>query len=123
MSTSVVPGVDATPVLEACEHVLDSVALAVEDRIVAFLDAVLGMGRNTRCDAALDERLAECRGTVGPIGQQGAGGRQVLDHCGSGLVIIGLAFAQMQQLRASLPIADHLQLGGQSASAASDTSG
>ena len=123
MSTSVVPGVDAAPVFEAGEHVLDPVALAVEDRIVAVLNTMLGMRRNAGRDAALDERLAEGRGTVGPIGQQGVGKGQVLNHCGSGLMIIGLPFAQMQQQWASLPITDHLQLGGQSATAASDTSG
>lgn len=88
-----------------------------------MLDTMLGMGRDAGRDAAFDERLAEGRGTVGPIGEQGFGGRQDLDHCGSGLVIIGLPFAQMQQPRAPLAVADHLQLGGQSATAASDTSG
>jgi hypothetical protein len=38
-------------------------------------------------------------------------------------VIVGLAFAQMQQQRPSLVVTDHLQLGGQTASCASDTSG
>ena len=123
MSTSIVSGVDAAPILEACEQVLDLVALAVEDRIVGVLDAVAGMGRNAGCDAALDECLSEGDGAEGSVGQHVAGWRQVLDHCGSGLVIIDLPFAQMQQQRASLAIADHLQLGGQAASAASDTSG
>ena len=103
---------DAAPVLEACEQVLDPVALAIEDRIIAVPDPMLGMGWNAGGDAALDERLAEGGGTVGSVGQQGVGGRQVFDHCGSGLVIIGLPLAQMQQQRASLAIADHLQLAG-----------
>ena len=59
MSTSVVSGVDAAPILEACEQVLDLVALAVEDRIVGVLDAVAGMGRDAGCDAALEECLSK----------------------------------------------------------------
>ena len=34
MCATIVSGVDASPVLEAAEHVLDSVALLVEDRVV-----------------------------------------------------------------------------------------
>ena len=123
MSASVVPCVDAPPVLKASEHILDLVALAVEDRIVAVLYAVAGVGRNAWRDAAIDERLAEGRGTVRPVGQQEAGDRQVLDHCGGSFVIVGLPFAHMQKSRAPLAVADHLQLGGQAASAAPDTSG
>lgn len=82
-----------------------------------------GMRRNAWADASLDQCLAEGRRTVGPIDQQGVCLGQVLDHCGGGLVIVGLPFSQVQHERASFAIADHLQLGGQSASAASDTSG
>ncbi|MER9820204.1 hypothetical protein NKJ42_31060 [Mesorhizobium sp. M0129] len=81
---------DATPVFEACEHVLDPVALSVG---LAVLDTMLGMGPDAERDAAFNDRLADGRGTVGPIGEQGFGGRQILDHCGSGFVIIGLPFA------------------------------
>ena len=96
MSASVVSGVDATPIFEACEHVLNPVSLPVEDGIVLVLCAVLGMRRNARGDAALGQRLSEGRGTVGPVGEQEASGRQMLDDCGSGLMIVGLSFAQMQ---------------------------
>lgn len=61
VSTSVVSGVDASPVFEACEHVLDPVALSVQDRIVAVLSTMLGMGWDAWRDTALDERLAEGR--------------------------------------------------------------
>lgn len=95
VSASVVSGVDASPVLEAGEHVLDPVALPIEQRIIAVLDTVLGMRRDAGRDALADERLAEASGTVGPIGQQMAGGREFLEHGGSGSVIVGLAFAQV----------------------------
>lgn len=61
MSASVVSRVDSPPVLEAREQVLDFVALAIEDGIVAVLDPVLGVRRDSRFDAALDERLSEGR--------------------------------------------------------------
>lgn len=59
VGASVVSGVDASPVLEACEHVLDPVALPVEDAIVVMLDAVAGMGRDAGCDALLGQGLPE----------------------------------------------------------------
>jgi len=120
---SVVSSVDAPPVLEAGEHVLDPVALPVEQRIIAVLDTVLGMRRDAGCDALADERFAEASGTVGPIGQQMAGRWQFVEHGSGGSVIVGLAFAQVQQQRTSLVVANHLQLGGQTASGPSDTSG
>ena len=70
MSASVVSGVDASPVLEAGEQVLDAMALLVEDRIVGVLNAVLGMGRDAGRYAPIDQGLAERRGTVGPVGKQ-----------------------------------------------------
>lgn len=123
MSASVVSGVDASPILEAGEHVLDLVALAVEDGIVGVLDAVPGMGRDARGDTLIGQRLSEGGGAIGPVGEQEAGEWQMIKDRGRGLVIIGLTFGQMQQQRAPSVIANHLQLGGQAASAASDTSG
>lgn len=123
MSASVVAGVDATPVLEPGEHVLDLVALSVEDWIIYVLCAVFGMRRNARRDASICQRLPEGSGTVGPVGEQEAGVRELLENCGSSLVIVGLSLAQMQQQRPSLAVANHLQFGSQPAPAASDTSG
>ena len=60
-----------------------------------MLDAVLGMGRDAGGDATVGERLAESGGAVSPVGQQMVGWRQVVEHGGSGFVIVGLAFAQM----------------------------
>lgn len=82
---------DATPILEPGERVLDSVALPVEDWIVRMLCAVLGMRRNARRDAPIGQRLSEGGRTVGPVGEQEAGVRQLLDDRGSGLVIVVLS--------------------------------
>lgn len=123
MSTSIVSGVDASPVLEASEHVLDSVALAVEHAIIVVLDAVPGVRRDAWGDALVGQSLPEGGRSIGPVSEQEAGRWQVIDDSGGGLVVVGLALAQMQQERPSLVIAHHLQLGRQSAPAASDTSG
>ena len=123
MSASVVSCVDASPVLEAGEHVLDLVALAVEDGIVAGLDAVAGIGRDAGGDAALDQSLAEGGGGIGTVGQQEVGGWQLLEDSSGGPVVADLAFAEVQQQRASRLVADDLQLAGQAAPGASDTSG
>ena len=123
MSASVVSGVDTAPVLEPCEHVLDPMALAIENAVVVVLDAVAGMGRDAGSDTLVCQGLAEGGGAVGPVGEQEAGGRQLIDHSSSGLVIVGLPLAQVQQQRSSLVVAHHLQFAGQAAPAASDTSG
>ena len=68
MGASVVSGVDAPPVLEAGEEVLDLVSLAIEDGIVAVLDFVAAMRRDAGDDAALVERFTEADRTVGAVG-------------------------------------------------------
>ena len=123
MSASVISGVDAPPVLEASKGVLDPVALAVEDRVVCVLYAVLGVRGNARGDAPVSQRLSKGRRAIGPVGEQEAGGRQMLQDCGGNLVIVGLSLGQMKKKRPPLVVADHLQLCGQTAPAASDTSG
>ena len=123
MSASVVSCVDASPVLEACEHVLDPLALAVEDGIVAGLDAMAGIGRDAWDDAALEQSLAASGGGIGPISKQEVGGWQLLEDSSGGPVVADLAFAEVQQQRASRLVADHLQLAGQATPGASDTSG
>lgn len=123
MSTPVVSGVDTSPVLETSEHILDLVALAIENRIVAVLDAVLGMGWDAGSDAPFGQRLPQADGTVGTVGEQEARGRQSVEDCGGGLMIVGLAFGQVKQQGPSFAVADHLQLGGQATPATSDASG
>ena len=59
MSTSVVSGVDAPPVFELGEGILDPVALAVENAIIVMLDAVLCVGRDTGRDALVEQSLPE----------------------------------------------------------------
>jgi hypothetical protein len=108
VSAPVVSCVDAPPIFEASEHVFDPVTLPVEDGIVFVLCAVPGVRRDARGDTSLGQRLPEGGGTVGPIGEQEAGGRQVLKDSSGGLMIVGLSLGQVQEQRAPLVVADHL---------------
>jgi hypothetical protein len=65
----VVAGVDAPPVLEACEHVLDAVALPIERAIVTVLNFAASTRRNARCYAVFDERLPEPAGIIASMGE------------------------------------------------------
>ena len=97
MSASIVSRVDTPPVLEACKHVFDPVALSIEHRIIGVLDAMLGMGRDAGSDASICQRLSESHGSIGSVGEQEARRRQLFEDGGSGLVVVGLALAQVQQ--------------------------
>lgn len=119
----VVSRVDASSIFEAGEQVLDSVARAVEHAIVGVLDAVLDVGRNAWRDAPIGQWLAQSNGAVGSIGEQETSGRKLVEHGGGSLVIVCLPFLQVQKQGPPLAIAHDLQLGSQTAPAASDTSG
>lgn len=88
---------DAPPILETGKGVLDPVSLPVENRIVAVLDAVLGVGRDAWRDVPLDQSLAKGGRAVSPVGEQEACRRQMFNYGSSGRVIVGLPLAQMQQ--------------------------
>lgn len=83
---------DAPPVFEAGEEVLDLVALSIEPGVVTMLDTVLGMGRDARRDAAFFQGVSERYGTVGAVSEQVPGGRHILSHAQGGWVIARLAF-------------------------------
>ena len=59
MNASIVAGVDAAPVLEAGEEILDFVALPVKDGVVGGLDFVLDVRRDAWGDAAYGKSIAE----------------------------------------------------------------
>ncbi len=98
-------------------------ALAVEHAIVGMLDAVLGMRRNAWRDASIGQHLTQGNGAVGSIGEQETSGRKLVEHGGGSLVIVCLPLRQVQEQGPPLAIAHDLQLGSQTAPAASDTSG
>jgi hypothetical protein len=67
---AVVVGVDAAPVLEVPDHVLDLLALLVEVFVVVDLDLAVGLGRGAGRNATLDEAFAEPVGIISLVAKQ-----------------------------------------------------
>lgn len=123
VGTSIIASVDASPVLEACEHVFDAVALPEEDRVIGILYLAKRMRRDAGVDTALGEGLAEPTAVIGPIAKQDAAlGHGGHDRFGT-LMVVALAFGEMEPKRTPPAIADHMELGRQAAPATPDTSG
>lgn len=80
VSSSVVSGVYAPPVLESSEHVLDLVALAVEDRIVRDLRIAVGFRQSAGFDLARGQGLAEPVGVVTLVAEQDLGPTEGVDR-------------------------------------------
>jgi hypothetical protein len=59
VGAAVVAGVNAAPVLEPAEHVLDLVTSAVEDGVVRDGHLAVGLGRYTGGDIAIGQSVAE----------------------------------------------------------------
>ncbi len=123
MGASVVTCCDASPVLEAAEHVLDPVSLAIELLVVADRAFSASGWRNAGLDALVDQRFPEPVAVVAAIGNQACGLWQSIEDEACALVIAHLAFAQQQDDRLALGIADGMELGVQAAFRAPDKTG
>jgi len=123
VGASVVSCVDASPVLEASEEVLDFVSLPIERRVVSMLDFVQRMRGDAGGYAACRESLSEPERAIGAVGEHGFGVRQGVDERFGAFVIAALSFGQMETQWSPASVAHDMQLAGQAAAAASDTSG
>ena len=94
MGASVVTGVDAPPVLEPAEHVLDLVPLAIENAVMFDRLCAVGLRWDAGRDTPDGESLAEPVGVLALVAEQLLRGRQRIDHQRSPLVIAHLAFAE-----------------------------
>ena len=79
MGAAVIAGVDAAPVLEPAEHVLDLVATAVEDGVVWDRHVWVGFGRDGG-DAAIGQRSAEPVGVAAFVTERGCGFRESINY-------------------------------------------
>lgn len=120
MGTSVVAHGDAPPVLEAPEHDLDLVALAVEDLVVSQIEAAPRHGRDAGGDASLCQAGSEAIAVIAAVGKQDRGMWQVRQEQGGTDMVAALTFGEQQQHRPALLIADGVQLGVQVALGAAD---
>src|SRR5664279_697953 len=80
MGASVVTRVDAPPVFEPAEHILDFMALAIERAVMFDRYFSIGFRRNARRDAALGESPAEPVGVISLVGEEFPGARQRGKH-------------------------------------------
>ena len=120
MGASVVAHGDAPPVLEAPEHDLDLVALAVEDLVVSQLGAAPWHGWDAGDDASLCQAGSEAVAVVAPVGEQDRGGRQVRQEQGGADMVAALALGEQHQYGPALLVANGMQLGVQAALGAAD---
>lgn len=123
MSAPVISGVDATPVLDASEHVLDAMPLTIENAVVGYGGLAVALRRDTGGNALCGERVTEPVGVLSPVCEHGGGGRQGIDEQGGALVIAGLPFGQHQADGTPAAVADRMEFGCQSTATASDTAG
>ena len=123
MSASVVSGVDASPVFEPSEHILDFVAAPVEHFVEGGRILPVGSRWNAGGDATLDQSLTEPVCVIPPISQQRLGPGKRIDHERSAPIVAHLTFAEQQDDRASFAVTDGMELGVQAPFCAPDTSG
>ena len=121
--TSVIAGMDASPVLEFSEHVLDLVAAAVEFSVEGRRVLPVGFWRYAGGDTALDEGLAEPVRVIALVAQQRFALGKRVNHERGPLVVAHLSFAEQQDDRATLTVTDGMKLGVQASLGASDTAG
>lgn len=123
MGTSVVSGGDAPPILDPAEHVLDAIALLVEDCVVLGRGPALFAWWNAGRNAFVFQSVAEPVGVVTTICQQFLGFGQAVEQMPGTLIVAGLARGEEKQQGSAQPIGDGVQLGIQAAFRASDTAG
>jgi hypothetical protein len=119
---AVVACVDASPVFESSEHVLDAVPLSIEHGIVGQAGLAFCVRRDAGHDPALVEGFAEPVAVIGSIGEQDVSLGQQGFQCLGANMIVALAFGEMKPQGAAATIAHDMELGRQPASAAPDTS-
>lgn len=98
-------------------------ALAIEARIVRGQFVALTLRWNAGDDTALLEAAVHPVRGIGLVGDEQLGLRQIGDQAFGSLVIAALALGQVEPQRPPLPVANDMQLAGQPATAAPDTSG
>ena len=123
MRAAVIAGVDASPVLEFSEHVLDLVATAVEFPVEGGRVFPVRLWRYAGGDAARNERPAESIRVISLVAQQRFGLGKRINHECCPLVVAHLSFAEQQNDRAALTVTYGMKLGVQASLGAPDTAG
>jgi hypothetical protein len=106
---AVVAGVDAPPVLQLAEHVLDLVALSVEQPVMRYLDFPVGFRWDTGFDLPVCKGVAQPVRIVTLVGQQNSGSGHGSHQGGGTCVITDLACREKQGPGPPLAIANCMQ--------------
>ena len=123
VSAAVVSCVDTPPVFEASEEVFDPVPLPVEGGVVGKASLVVAVRGDACGDAASIEGLSEPVTVIGSIGEQDGCLGQVGGQGPGADMVVALPFGEKEAQGATPAIAQHVQLAGQAAPAASDSAG
>ena len=99
MGETVVSGCDSTEVLEAPEHALDGVAVAVEIGREAIFPAAVGFGRDVRRGALALDLAADGIAVVALVTVQDRGGGHLVEQGIGGGAIRDLAASQQERDR------------------------
>lgn len=103
-------GVDAPPVLELAEHVLDLVPLSVERTAMRYLDFSVGFRWDAGFDSPVCKGIAQPVGVIALVGQQHFGGGHGSQQRGSTGVVADLTCREKQGFGSPLAVADCMQL-------------
>lgn len=123
MGETVVACGDAAEVLEATEHALDGVAIAVEGGREAALPAPGELGRDIGGSALALDLAAHGVGVIALVTVQDFGGRDGVEQGIGGDAVGDLAAGQQERNRAAETIGQGVDFGGPSAARAADCLG
>jgi len=118
LGKAVVSGGDSAEVLEAAEHALDGIALAVEDGRKAVLPTPVGFGRNVRRGALAFDLSTDGIAVIAFVTMKDVGFRHELQQSVGRGAIGHLAAGQEEGDRAASTVGQGVDLGGATASGA-----
>jgi hypothetical protein len=116
----VVAGGDPSEVFEFVEEAFDEVALAVEAGINGAANLDVALRRDVGAGAVGLDEQDQALGMVAAVGDDGRGETDPLDQFGQGGFVGGLPRRQQQSARQAVLVDDGVDLGGQSATRATD---
>jgi hypothetical protein len=108
MGEAVVSGGDSSKVLEAAEHALDGVAVAVEIGREAILPAAVGLGRDVGCSALALDLATDGVAVIPLVAMQDFGGGHLVEQGIGGGAVGDLAAGQQERDRAAEAIAQRV---------------
>ena len=120
MSKAIVTSSDPAEVLEAAEHALDGVAVAIEGGREAVLPAPIDFGRNVGCDPHALDFAANGVAVVALVAVKDGGRGHLVEQCIRGDAVRYLAAGQEERDRAAELIGECVDFRGAPTARAAD---